>query len=63
MSERGLSRSRGVCVADMASSALNLAVLLIGGALIGWRITSDPASAILAVLLLLWLQVPDCCLF
>lgn len=42
--------------ADMASSALNLAVLMIGGLLIGWRITSDLGSALVAVLLLLWLR-------
>lgn len=42
--------------ADMASSILNLAVLLVGGALIGWRITTDLASASVAVLLLLWLR-------
>lgn len=42
--------------ADMASSILNLAVLIVGGLLIGWRITSDVGSAVLAVLLLLWLR-------
>ena len=42
--------------ADMASSMLNLAVLLVGGALIGWRITTDLGSAFAAVLLLLWLR-------
>ena len=40
----------------MAASILNLAVLLVGGALIGWRIRSDAASAALAVALLLWLR-------
>ncbi|WP_328472474.1 ABC transporter permease [Actinoplanes sp. NBC_00393] len=42
--------------ADMANSAVELLVLIVGGLLIGWRITSDPASAVLAVLLLLLLR-------
>jgi ABC-type multidrug transport system permease subunit len=42
--------------ADMANSAVELLVLITGGLLIGWRITSDPASAVLAVLLLLLLR-------
>ena len=42
--------------ADMANSALELFVLIAGGLLIGWRITSDPGSAALAVLLLLFLR-------
>ncbi|GIJ31620.1 ABC transporter permease [Micromonospora sediminimaris] len=42
--------------ADMANSAVELLVLIIGGLLIGWRISSDPASAALAVLLLLLLR-------
>jgi hypothetical protein len=36
----------------MANSAVELLVLILGGLLIGWRITSDPSSAALAVLLL-----------
>ncbi|MBL7253662.1 ABC transporter permease [Paractinoplanes lichenicola] len=39
--------------ADMANSTVELLVLLAGGLLIGWRITSDPGPAVLAVLLLL----------
>ncbi|MDY7086248.1 MAG: ABC transporter permease [Actinomycetota bacterium] len=39
--------------ADMANSAVELLVLLAGGLLIGWRITSGPGPAVLAVLLLL----------
>ena len=39
--------------ADLANSAVELLVLIAGGLLIGWRITSDPGSAALAVLLLL----------
>ncbi|BBH68174.1 transport permease protein [Actinoplanes sp. OR16] len=42
--------------ADMANSVLELFVLIAGGLLVGWRITSDPASAALAVLLLLLLR-------
>ncbi|GIF42453.1 ABC transporter permease [Actinoplanes xinjiangensis] len=42
--------------ADMTNSAAELAVLLVGGLAIGWRITSDPGSAALAVLLLLLLR-------
>jgi ABC-type multidrug transport system permease subunit len=42
--------------ADMTNSAAELLVLILGGLAIGWRVTSDPASAALAVLLLLWLR-------
>jgi ABC-2 type transport system permease protein len=42
--------------ADMTNSAAELLVLILGGLAIGWRITSDPRSAALAVLLLLWLR-------
>ncbi|MBB2940390.1 ABC-type multidrug transport system permease subunit [Actinoplanes lutulentus] len=42
--------------ADMTNSAFELLVLIVGGLLVGWRITSDPASAALAVLLLLLLR-------
>ncbi|WP_433797357.1 ABC transporter permease [Actinoplanes sp. CA-252034] len=42
--------------ADMTNSAAELAVLLVGGVAIGWRVTSDPGSAALAVLLLLLLR-------
>ncbi len=42
--------------ADLAVSVLNLVVLLIGGLLIGWRVTGGPGGALLAVLLLLWLR-------
>lgn len=52
--------SAAVCLgragADMVSSAVELAVLIAGGLLIGWRITSDLGSAALAVLLLLALR-------
>jgi ABC-2 type transport system permease protein len=42
--------------ADLANSAVELTVLILGGLLIGWRISSDPAAAVLAVLLLLLLR-------
>ena len=42
--------------ADLASSALSLAVLIGGGLLLGWRPTGSPWSIALAVLLLLWLR-------
>ncbi|MDI6103718.1 ABC transporter permease [Actinoplanes sp. NEAU-A12] len=42
--------------ADMTNSAAELLVLILGGLAIGWRITSDPQAAALAVLLLLLLR-------
>ncbi len=50
------SVSLGRVGADKANSTAELAVLLVGGLLIGWRISSDPASAAAAVLLLLLLR-------
>jgi ABC-type multidrug transport system permease subunit len=50
------SVSLGRVGADMANSAVELLVLILGGLLIGWRISSDPASVALAVLLLLLLR-------
>jgi ABC transporter DrrB family efflux protein len=50
------SVSLGRVGADMANSAVELLVLIAGGLLIGWRISSDPASVALAVLLLLLLR-------
>ena len=46
----------GRAIADLADSALSLAVLMVGGFLIGWRPTTGPAEIALAVLLLLWLR-------
>ncbi|MET0415201.1 MAG: ABC transporter permease [Actinoplanes sp.] len=48
--------SLGRVGADMANSVVELLVLILGGLLIGWRVTSDPASVALAVLLLLFLR-------
>jgi ABC-2 type transport system permease protein len=50
------SVSLGRVGADMANSAVELLVLMVGGFIIGWRISSDPASVALAVLLLLFLR-------
>jgi ABC-2 type transport system permease protein len=48
--------SLGRVGADMANSAVELLVLILGGLAIGWRMSSDPASVALAVLLLLFLR-------
>ena len=50
------SVSLGRVGADMAHSAVELLVLILGGLLIGWQISSGPASVALAVLLLLSLR-------
>jgi len=42
--------------ADMITSVVELVVLILGGLLIGWRVGSDPLSALAAVGLLLWLR-------
>lgn len=42
--------------ADLITSTVELAILMIGGVLIGWRITGSPLAALLAVALLLWLR-------
>jgi ABC transporter DrrB family efflux protein len=46
----------GRAIADLANSVLSLAVLMIGGVLIGWRPSTGPAEIALGVLLLLWLR-------
>lgn len=43
--------------ADLLNSVLQLAVLVGGGLLIGWRMTGGIGPALLAVVLLLWLRV------
>jgi ABC-2 type transport system permease protein len=50
------SVSLGRVGADMVNSAIDLLVLIVGGFIIGWRISSDPASVALAVFLLLFLR-------
>lgn len=42
--------------ADMITSAVELAVLVVGGLLLGWRITGSLAEAVLAIALLLWFR-------
>jgi ABC-2 type transport system permease protein len=42
--------------ADMITSIVELAVLVIGGLLLGWRIESGPLGALAAIGLLLWLR-------
>ena len=46
----------GRAIADLGSSALSLAVLMVGGLLIGWYPTTGPAEIAIAVVLLLWLR-------
>jgi ABC-2 type transport system permease protein len=46
----------GRALADLANSVVGLAVLMIGGLLIGWRPTTGPAEIALGVVLLLWLR-------
>ncbi|WP_244931923.1 ABC transporter permease [Nocardioides sp. W7] len=42
--------------ADLANSTLQLAVLMVGGLLVGWRVSGSATDALLAVVLLLWLR-------
>ncbi|WP_193612146.1 ABC transporter permease [Nocardioides lijunqiniae] len=42
--------------ADLANSAIALAVLMVGGLFVGWRIDGGAGQALLAVGLLLWLR-------
>ncbi|MGP6174328.1 ABC transporter permease [Corynebacterium sp. A21] len=42
--------------ADMITSAVELAVLFIGGLLLGWRMSGSLAGGLLAIILLLWLR-------
>lgn len=42
--------------ADLMNSAAELAVLMVGGLLIGWRATGSIGATVLAVALLLWLR-------
>lgn len=46
----------GRSVADLLNSAAQLAVLVLGGLLVGWRIDGSAGAAVLAVVLLLWLR-------
>lgn len=46
----------GRAIADLANSVLSLAVLMVGGFVIGWRPETDVARFALAVVLLIWLR-------
>jgi ABC-2 type transport system permease protein len=46
----------GRAIADLTSSALSLAVIMVGGLLIGWRPTTGPTEIALGIVLLLWLR-------
>jgi len=46
----------GRALADLANSVVGLAVLMLGGLLIGWRPTTGPAEIALGAVLLLWLR-------
>lgn len=46
----------GRSVADLLNSAAQLAVLMVGGLVVGWRIDGSAGAAVLAVVLLLWLR-------
>ncbi|GAA1846457.1 ABC transporter permease [Brevibacterium marinum] len=50
------SVSLGRVGADMVSSMVEIAILIIGGLLLGWRATNSPLAGLLAVALLLWLR-------
>lgn len=50
------SVSLGRVGADTVSSMVEIAILIIGGLLLGWRATNSPLAALVAVALLLWLR-------
>lgn len=52
----GVAVPLGRAGADLANSVLQLAVLIGGGLLIGWRIEGGPGRALLAIGLLLWFR-------
>ncbi|GAA4816556.1 ABC transporter permease [Nocardioides caeni] len=53
----GVAVPLGRAGADLANSALELAVLMVGGLLIGWRAGGTIGETLLAVGLLLWLRL------
>ena len=53
----GVAVPLGRSGADMLRSALELAVLIVGGLLIGWRAGGSAAETTLAIVLLLWLRL------
>ena len=46
----------GRAAADLTNSAVQLAVLIVGGLLVGWRVEGSVGAALLAAGLLLWLR-------
>lgn len=46
----------GRAAADLTNSALQLAVLMVGGLIVGWRIDGSVGAALTAAALLLWLR-------
>jgi ABC-type multidrug transport system permease subunit len=46
----------GRSAADLTNSAVQLAVLVVGGLIVGWRIEDGATNAVLAIALLLWLR-------
>ena len=46
----------GRAAADITNSAVQLAVLMVGGLLVGWRVDGSIGGALLAAALLLWLR-------
>ena len=52
----GVAVPLGRSAADLANSAVQLAVLVVGGLIVGWSIDDGLAPAALAVALLLWLR-------
>jgi ABC-2 type transport system permease protein len=53
----GVAVPLGRSGADLLSSAVTLAVLVVGGLLVGWRAGGSPAATALAIALLLWLRL------
>ena len=52
----GVAVPLGRALADLVNSAAQLAVLMVGGLLIGWSVSGSLLDALLAVGLLLWLR-------
>ncbi|MDO9455682.1 ABC transporter permease [Nocardioides sp.] len=53
----GVAVPLGRAGADLLSSALQLAVLMVGGLLVGWRVDGGAGAVVVGVALLLWLRL------
>jgi ABC-2 type transport system permease protein len=53
----GVAVPLGRAVADLINSVVQLAVLTLGGLLMGWRMDGSPSAAIAGLALLLWLRL------